>query len=690
MISNRFQHTRWLRRTQRKIPLAPVKADAQAGQPGRHVSGIARSWTLTLVFLLAMAVTLFSGPAALAQQDYPGGYTLMPLNPGPIQLLSMTLDASVRDDGEQAWVDTQAVYRVHNRDLGQPQKLTLALPGYAVDEPLPDGIALKAGRKDITYGAAQTQWWLADVILEPDERLNLVLTYSAPLGSQPFVTFRFPLKLMADNWPGALESARVTLTFEQPPNPQSWLTLTPEDYKLTAEGITWSFDAKDPSADLNYEFMRPALWSQLHEARRATTSEQAGVAEYLALGDIYVDLATNTGDPALFERYFPLAVATYSRAQEFAPDNPDAYLALANLYRARAEQTDPDDSVYISLAANELAGALTHGANDPAIAEQAAQDYALLLARARLEGQFDTARAYLDQIDEFAAQNAQLAENPILAEERQRLAIDWATTVLRDRGPAPARAVLAEGFGDAVNAPPGGRFTRLNSLHVQTDTKPGRREFEIIASAREDDTALVDELFAALQLAGAAEVTREGSEPSAIRVAFDFADSADLQARLAALSAAIPPEPEWALLRSILRPRPIEWLSDDEGWRKLARYNESVNLLPVLTTLGEEAQALEAATGTLDPDDPLDALIGEVWKAEAEVWRRFSDNNRAYYTLTMYPSPGAPVVRNWSLDTGEQVQMGGQSTQYNLIPYVLAALGIYLVLMLISLWLWRR
>ena len=164
----------------------------------------------------------------------------------------------------------------------------------------------------------------------------------------------------------------------------------------------------------------------------------------IALGNVYTTLASSAGDPAIFERYFPLAVAAYSQAQSLDPNDSNAYLALARVYRLRADLTDPPDPTYIALAVNQLAGALQHGADDPAIAESVAQDFATFIARARLRGDFDTANAYLKRLEALAAQSKVPVESTTLSDERRQLAIDWTNAVLQDQGPGPARQVLAE------------------------------------------------------------------------------------------------------------------------------------------------------------------------------------------------------------------------------------------------------
>ncbi|MCW5859736.1 MAG: hypothetical protein KIS63_15665, partial [Caldilineales bacterium] len=363
------------------------------------------------------ALWFFLAPVAQAQEGYPGGYTLMPLEPGPVQLLSLMVDASIRDDGAQAVVDVQVVYRLHNTDKNQPRPLRVAFPGYAVEGPPPESFSLQAAGRDIALRQGQQQWWVAEVTLAADERLNLNLTYSTPLGAGPFVRFRYPLDLTARLWPGRLESARFTLGFTQPPNPQSWLQLTPETYKQTAESITWSYDTVDPDAPIDYWLMRPAIWEQLRAARQAAVASASAAAQF-DLGAVYTQLATGAGEVAVFDRYFPLAVAAYHRAQELAPAEPAAYLALAELYRLRAARSDPPDPTFGALATAQLAAALENGVQDPSLAGQVAAEYADLIASARQRGDFAAAGAYLSRLEALASRSQAPLETEAIAAER--------------------------------------------------------------------------------------------------------------------------------------------------------------------------------------------------------------------------------------------------------------------------------
>ncbi len=656
------QHTRWVGRTQRWLVLCGILA------------------------------TLFVGmQAVLAQEEteYPGGYTLLPLDPGPIRLLSMTVDISMRDDGDQAIAEVQAVFRVHNTDKANERTLTVAIPGYPAPKPAPSQLRFTVGGQDIATTPGFTQWWVADIDFKPDQRRNLVLTYSAPLGKGPFVSFSYPTDLTARLWPGALQSARVTLSFAEPPNPQSWLKLTPENYSLTAEAVTWSYDAVDPKNPIEYVFMRPTLWDELRAARQAAVAPGMTMQEHIALGDAYASLAYESSDAAIFDTYFPLAVAAYSQAQTINPDDSVSYLALSRLYRARAEQTQPANSAYVALSVNQLADALERGAQDSEIVEQVTDDFANLIARARLQGDFDTANSYFERLDDLAERSQIALETNIIAEERERLAIDWATTILRDEGAGPARVVVEQKFGVQAANPPGARFARLNSVFVNTETKPNLRTIFIEAATRVDSLTMVEELYQALEATGAANVTLASEQqPAFIIIDIPFGDGDELLNRQQTLAAAIPRHPEWTLLANVLSPQSLSWSQVEERWRTSDMYEENVSLVAAVAALGVQAQALDETASALDPSDPLDALRADIWRAEADVWRRLADNNRALFTLTLYPNPGAPTVQTWSLDPGEFAQMSGTAHRYKILPFVLVAVAVYALFVLITLLMW--
>jgi hypothetical protein len=639
--------------------------------------------------MLVLALAWLGPVKAQEQVQYPGGYTLMPLDPGPVRLLSMTVDGNIRDDGEQAIAEVQVVFRVHNQDKKNNRTLTVAIPGYPAPKPLPKQLSFTTGGDEIPMRRGNQQWWLADIKLKPNQRRNLVLTYSASLGSAPFVRFSYPMELTAQVWPDRLNSARVTLTFSDPPNPQSWLKLTPEDYKLTAESIAWSYDTEDPKEPIDFVLMRPALWNRLHNARQAAVTANAPASAYMTLGDIYKELATTAGDRAIFERYFPLAVAAYSQAKITAPADPAPYLLLSRLYRTRAELDQPPDSTYVSLAVNELANALEHGVQDPEIVETVSQSFATLVARARLQGDFDTANSYLQRLDELAEASQVSLESDTIKEERRRLAIDWVTTVLQDQGPGPARAVFEEHFGQASSRPANARFARLNSLHIDTETESGKRVVTIEAAPRAEGEALVQTLYDALANTGVADVELYDEQPLSIRIDLPFEDANHLLDKQQTLAAAIPPEPEWTSLSNVLLPQSLTWTRTDEGWRTIENYEEHVSLIAALAEPGVQALALSQAASALDATNPLDGLRAQLWQAEADVWRRLAGNSGAHYALTLDPVPGPPVTQNWALEPGDQIVMAGSATRYQVMPYVLLGVAIYFAFIIITYALWR-
>lgn len=646
----------------------------------------AQRWLVLCAILLLAIVGMRQ---ATAQVQYPGGFSLMPLDPGPVRLLSVTVDVNIRDDGEQAIAEVQAVFRVHNQDKQNDRKLTIAVPGYPAPKPPPAQLSLTSGGDDIPVTAGFQQWWVGELALKPNQRRNIVLTYSASLGSTPFVRFSYPMELTAQVWPDRLNSARVTLTFNDPPNPQSWLKLTPEDYELTAESITWSYDTTDPQEPIELIMMRPSLWGRLHTARQEAATPNASAGAHMTLGNIYNELATTSADPAIFERYFPLAAAAYSQAKISAPDNPDPYLLLSQLYQTRAELDSPPDSTYTALAVNELAVALEHGVRDTAIVETVSQNFATLIARARLQGDFDTANSYLKRLEELGRASKVSLESDTLTEERRRLVIDWVTTVLHDQGPGPARAVLDDNFGQESSLPADARFARLNSLHVATETKLGERVITIEIAPRSDGEALVQSLYESLSNTGIAEVDLYDTQPLIIRINLPFEDSIHLLDKQQTLAAAIPAEPEWALLSSVLLPLDLTWKSTDEGWRTTDDYEEDVSLIAAIADSGIEALTLDQAASGLDTNNPFDALRAELWRAEAEVWRRLAGNSSARFALTLDPVPGPPVTQSWLLDPGEQIVMSGSANRYQVMPYLLLGVAVYVTFIVITYILWR-
>lgn len=631
---------------------------------------------LTFVaFMLAMA----SGQIVDAQGEYPGGYTLMPLQRGKIALLSMTVDVSFHDDGQSTIAEVQVNYRLHNRNKGEKVSTKVAIPGYPVPKPPPKNITLQLNGRELPLEPGNQQWWLATITLSPDQRANLVMTYSAKVGDGPLAHFVYPMDLTGELWPGRLESARFTIAFAEPPNPQSWISLTPENYQLSAEAVTWSYDLKDPKQPIDFLFIRPSLWKDIQQARRRAAQEGSPQA-HKALGAIYTRLATATQNPAIFERYYPLAVASYAQAQQLNPDDTEAYLALAQLYQLRAERSPEEAASYTSLAINELTQALQRGADDPAIQQNVIDGVASLVARARARGDFDAANAYLRRLETIAQQYPQLANSQAIQEQRRALTIDWVRHVLEDQGPAPARQVLAQSLGDAAAAPPpGADFARINSLDLDIQTESHLRTINLSAALRDNDQTIINELAASLAQTGAADLELIETDPILLHIAIPFADDQDLIHRQRVLAEAIPSRPEWALLRGVLLPQNLLWQRIDQRWRTVERYEEYISLVAVPADAGLQALTLERAANALDPTDPLNAVLQDIWTREAQVWREQTENSHARFTLTLYPRPGAPLKQTWTATPGEELLMSGNAVQYHLNTILIVGLGIYLL-----------
>ncbi len=636
-----------------------------------------QGWRAVIAFLFAFLMA-FLVQRAQAQTEYPGGYTLMPLEPGKIALLSMTVDVSFHDDGTTTIAEVQANYRLHNRNKGEARTFQVAIPGYPAPKPAPRNITLQLNGKELEKTPGNQQWWLAEVTLKPNQRANLVMTYAAEVGNGPIAHFRYPLELTGEIWPGRLESARFTISFPEPPNPQSWISLTPENYNLSAESVTWSYDLKDPQKPIDFLFIRPSLWNQIQQARRTAAQSQSPQA-HKTLGAIYAQLATATQDPDIFERYYPLAIASYSQAQRLAPEDIDTYLALAQLYQLRADLIPQEAPSYTALAVNELAKALEYGADDPAIQEKVTQGIASLIARARARGDFDAANAYLERLESIAANNPQLKQSQVIQEEREALAIDWAWRVFEDQGAAPARALLQQTFGPEIVSPGNVRFAQMNSLYVQVKTEAHLRTIDVNAAVRDGDRQIIDDLANALAQTQAANIELLEGDPVLLHINIPFADAQDLVNRQRVLASAIPDQPEWALLRAVLSPQTLRWDTIEERWRTIERYEEMVSLVTVPADAGLQALSLERTANALDANSSLNQLLKAIWLSEAQLWRNLAINSRARYTLTLHPRPGAPLNQTWTALPGDELIMTGSATQYHLDAIFLVGLALYLL-----------
>ena len=134
----------------------------------------------------------------------------------------------------------------------------------------------------------------------------------------------------------------------------------------------------------------------------------------------------------------------------------------------------------------------------------------------------------------------------------------------------------------------------------------------------------------------------------------------------------------------------LQWTQTEERWRTDETFVEDVSLVSAVAGPGEQALALSQSAQGLDQGDPLEALQARIWTAEADAWRRLADNNRAQYTVTLYPSPGAPIVRTWSLDPGDAVTMTAEAIHYHFWPFVVGGGVLFFLFLVISWSAWRN
>ncbi len=334
-----------------------------------------------------------------------------------------------------------------------------------------------------------------------------------------------------------------------------------------------------------------------------------------------------------------------------------------------------------------------------------AAQYADLIAAARQNGDYAAAGAYLSRLEALASRSQLSMETEAISAERRRLAVDWAAAVLRQQGPAAARSVLAEAVGAESAAALALPFARVQSLQAAVSTQPGMRRMELAITPRPEGEALVQRLYDALAATGVATVTLTSTQPPVLHIDIPFADGEELGRRQGTLASAIDPsDPEWAGLAALLRPQELSWDRIDDRWRLRDVYQETVSLADAREVYESQAQALEAAAAGVDPAHPLAAVLPDLLRAEADIWRALGDNQGARFMLTLYPQPGAALERTWAIagasggaiggdpDAGA-VSMSGQAAQYRLERFAWAAAGVWLAalaLAAVAWWGFRR
>lgn len=604
------------------------------------------------------------------------GLTAVPADGKPrgLELRAQTVDVNVVHEAGRVFADTEAWLRLSN-----PTTRTVTVPVgllgvQAAGLPMTDtitGLRLRLEETPLDLrpaapGEAQPGIrYVAEISLPARGTLSLRINYRQALTDTGVLAlFGYPLAA-ADQWEHTPESLRVTVRFDAPMPAEELLGLSPAPRKRTNQELTWQWAATRAQEDIWIALISPAWWAQLSAARSAATAPAAGPADHMLLAGYYQELA---GLPALpflpgadfYARYYAASVAELqaaaaqgSAAGKMTADAIAAHTTLARLYleqarRAGAGNADP----YLQLSAAEVESAAAGGSTSPDLAALAAQIYAPLAQGARLRGDEAAAQKLLARLAAFQPGAGSASEADKAAEAAS--AVDAA-----DRGDlATARQLVAGAFGPAAAMLPGAPPPRARQILIAVSTQPAHRAITVHFAGVDDPAglrALLERAAAALQAVPGAQLSA-GADSLSIR--FDFRTGPELAAMQARLAAALPGDPELALLSAVLSPQWIWWQTHEDLLRPTVHYGEHADLLPAWLRWQALAGRLEApAAGTVITSTTavtataaaLAHVQRALWSADAASWRAVMADSRVDYHAQVTP---AAAAREWEIPAG--------------------------------------
>jgi hypothetical protein len=609
--------------------------------------------------------------AAHAEAPPTGTLTAVPTDGKPrgIQLRSQTVDVTIRQTPDGVLADTVLWVKFSN-----PGKQTVAMP-LALGGPqlgsraLPQILDVSLDNRPVALESLEPFTARADggpviaytlpITVPLKGSTALRVRYEQMLGEQDgLISYTYPMTATA-RWSGTPESLRMTLKFKTPFEAEQVLSRTPAAGRAERDGFTWHWDAQRPKTSIGVGFMSSAWWRDFSAARAAAAAPGAGPAAHLTLSSLYsrlADLPAPGFDSGadFYGRYFPSEVAELQAALA-APDGATpaelaaVRLRLAELYLAHAERLGlGSDSVYLQSAAVELEAALALDNTDATLRSTAGSLYAQLAQAAGARGDPATAAQHLARVAALDA-SGNTASPEALAQAAILVRADEAF----QRGDLEtARRLVAQGFGPAAVELSGAPPPRANQTAVTVLTGPAERTLTLRLTGGDPaaSAALLADAAAALARVPAARARAGGDQ---LTVAIPFTDSRGLTEAQARLAAALPAEPELALLHAALLPRRLAWEVRTGPLEATERYAELIDLGFAWQTWEARANRLEAASlgqGVAGEDEPtLARLQRAFWADDAAAWRKLAAESQASYRARI---AAAGPERHWEAPAG--------------------------------------
>lgn len=650
-------------------------------------------WRVTLILLLGAAGL---GPGiASAQTPQPNILvTLAPLDrKTAVELTALTVDADIVERDGHTYARGTLGWQVHNTDVLNETAIVVGFPEWASASASFDPTKFETFRvlldnqpvvfasqtADVIYGdAARTiNWYTFELTLEPDEKQSITAEFSQDLGTDLFPRFTYGM-LVGNRWKNAVGSARISVKLPAQTTGEQFITLDPDVPDFDGQKLTWLWAELNPEADPGVSLIRPSLWQQLLDRRRAAAQNPDDFNAHLELGQIYQALAAEPSPRR--DNFLAQAVAELESAARLAPDNATAVRTLAELYEQRAGPANgPRSSNYVALAMTQWQKLVGTSADADA-RKQLAEDSFYLALDAAARGEFDRAFHLLDDARTFAPDGA----GPLYTPDRfaNQVKVTHLAAARADIAAGAianaythVRAVYGDGFQPATNLP----ANALALNHARINTSPLAREIilDLIPYPAPSDQALQETTRVAASLnetsAGEAKVEPDVSGYT-LTIQVPFTTDAELRARLVKLAAALPTGGDWALVRAAILPAQLDLTVSDDTFARRVHYREVVDWSQGQQQIQDTLNEMSAQIGelsTASPDDPEAQLKRALLSHAQEWWFQQLGALTSEYEL----NAGNGATRRWNISLGAPRTLEYDAEVIRGEWYVIGALG---------------
>lgn len=491
---------------------------------------------------------------------------ILPLTSSPARLLTHTVDVTLHVEGAQPVLSVQAAYRIHNPGRESLNLMIQVTPAdLQTSSPLPEGVALTVDGQPLTLQPTGEGYQrTAQLTLGADGRRLLTLSYQLRLVEDTLPAFRYPTSRLSA-WPGSPESWRVSVHLPGENSgilpAESWVLTTPDGWTYTGNRLQWLKEGAFPSQPIAFQFIHPQLWRDIGEIRRLL-STQPSADLFLQLGNLYNRLYRSPqAEDAGRQRFYAQALAsyvdgvTYGQQIGIAPaDLAPLHRALTALYRSRSIRADGQiDFAYVALLVEEAQKTLdafpaADGRREE-IAQWLAEGLRLQLRNAQQAKNWPLAFSLLERM---AALPGHLIDPNWLASERQMIQLQQALALLDQDNEEAAVALAGDSIVDESLFPRPENRLIFASWQVTITLQPDNTVIQLATHPRQGREEIArqtfDQLGQAWRSVDAAGL-QTNAQPDG-RYLIQLSNVA-LRDRVA-LSQAIPPVADWALLRSLL------------------------------------------------------------------------------------------------------------------------------------------